>query len=84
MQQVLDENALPHVAAHVKTQAGEVTATQIDQADPGGLGLKQENKRVDCYTGDENSTTLTTGVALLRVESYSPITMCARIHMCGI
>lgn len=30
MQQVLDEDALPHVAANVETQAGEVTATQTD------------------------------------------------------
>lgn len=45
MQQVLDEDALPHVTAHIKTQSGEVTTTQADYADPGGLGLKQQNER---------------------------------------
>lgn len=45
MQQVLDEDSLPHVTAHVKTQSGEVTTTQTDYADPGGLGLKQQNAR---------------------------------------
>lgn len=39
MQQVFDEDALPHVAANVKTQAGEVAATQTDHADSGSLGL---------------------------------------------
>lgn len=47
MQQILDEDALPHVAAHVETQAGEITTTQTDHADPGGLGLQ---KHVDYVT----------------------------------
>lgn len=79
VQQVLDEDAFSHVAAYVKTQAGKVMATQTDHADSGGLGLEQENKRVDCYMGDENSTTLTTGVALLRV-GRTPIIVC--IYVC--
>lgn len=45
MQQVLDENALPHVAAHVEAEAGEVPATQTDHADPGGLGLQEHRER---------------------------------------
>ena len=67
MQQILDKDALSHVAAYVKTQTSKVMATQTDHANPGGLGLEQENKQVDCYMGDENSTTLTTGITLLRV-----------------
>jgi len=49
VQQVLDENALSHVAADVKAQAGEVTTPQTDHADPGGLGL-QEHGRASIVT----------------------------------
>lgn len=46
MEQILDEDAFSHVAAHVKAQPGEVTTAQADHADPGSLGLE---RMTDCY-----------------------------------
>lgn len=45
------------------------------------LGYRKKTG-VDCYTGDENSTTLTAGVALLRVDRDRHICMymCVRVR----
>ena len=42
MKKILDEDAFSHVSTNVKSEPGEVSTSETDIADPGGLWLMEE------------------------------------------